>query len=106
MIIEGQEQLIRESGASAGRTTMTHRGRAGLRQVLYMATISSLQHNPRIRAHYDRLIQRPERPLPKMQAVRACMATLLLYAFAVMKRRESFDVNHSWNGTGRAAMAA
>lgn len=95
----------RESGVFSGRTPMTHRGRAGLRQVLFMATISSLQHNPRIRAHYDRLIQRPGRPLPKMQAVGACMSKLLLYAFAVMKRREAFDVNHRWTA-GETAIAA
>ncbi len=94
-----------ESGAYAGRTMMTRRGRAGLRQVLYMATVSSLQNNPRIRAHYDRLIQRPDRPLPKMQALGACMAKLLVYAFAVMKRREAFDVNHRWTA-GDVAIAA
>ena len=53
-------------------------------QVLYLATLSCLQHNPRIRAHYDRLIQRADRQLPKMQAIGACMNKLLLYAFAVM----------------------
>jgi transposase len=94
-----------ESGTFAGRTRMTLRGRAGLRFVLYMATVSALQHNPRIRAHYDRLVQRPDRPLPKMQAIGACMSKLLLYVFAVMKRREPFDVSHRWTA-GEAAMAA
>ena len=93
----------RESGQSAGRTPMTHRGRAELRTVVYMATISSLQHNPRIRAHYDRLIQRPDRPLTKMAAIGACMTKFLHYAFAVMKHRRSFDVDHQWQGGAKAA---
>jgi hypothetical protein len=73
-----------------------HQGRAGLREVLYLATLSCLQHNLRIRAHYDRLIQRADRPLPKMQALGACMNKLLLYAFAVMSRREAFQLDHDW----------
>jgi transposase len=87
-----------ESGKLAGRTTMTRRGRAGLRHVLYMATVSSIQHNPRLKAHYERLVQRQDRPLPKMQALGACMGKLLLYAFAVMKRRQPFEVDHRWEG--------
>ncbi len=87
------------------RQRMTHRGRSGLRQVVFMATISCLQHNPRIRAHYDRLTERSDRPLPKMVAVGACMNKLLLYAFAVMKRRQAFDVNHLWE-THRSREAA
>lgn len=86
----------RESGKMAGRTVMTHRGRAGLRSVVYMATVSSIQFNPRIKAHYERLLQRTDRPMIKMQALGACMTKLLLYAFAVMKRREAFAIDHVW----------
>jgi transposase len=91
-----------DSGETSGRTSFTHRGRAGLRKVVYMATLSSLSHNPRIRAHYDRLRQRDQRPLSKMKALGACMTKFLLYAFAVMKQRVPFDCNHEW----RAALAA
>jgi transposase len=80
----------------AGTQAMTHRGRSGLRQVIYMATVSCLVHNERIRAHYDRLISRPERPLAKMTALGACMNKLLLYAFAVMKHQEAFQSEHRW----------
>jgi transposase len=95
--LAGTNPSRRDIGQQVGRYQgMTHRGRAGLRQVLYMATLSCLQHNPCIRAHFDRLIQRPDRPLSRMQAYGACMNKLLLYAFAVMKRRQAFDVNHLW----------
>jgi transposase len=86
----------RESGKMAGRTAMTHRGRPGLRTVVYMATVSSIQFNPRIKAHYERLLQRADRPMTKMQALGACMTKFLLYAFAVMKRREPFTAEHVW----------
>ncbi len=65
-------QLIKLAGTNPSRNetgerrggaqAMTHRGRAGLRQVIYMATVSCIVHNERIRARYDRLISRPERP--------------------------------------------
>jgi transposase len=89
-----------DTGQTVGRgQTMSRRGRAGLREVIYLATISCLQHNRRIRAHYDRLIQRPDRPLTKMQALGACMNKLLLYAFAVMSRQEAFEIDHDWQRT-------
>ena len=62
--LAGTNPSRRDTGQTVGRgQTMSRRGRAGLREVIYLATISCLQHNPRIRAHYDRLIQRADRPL-------------------------------------------
>jgi transposase len=98
--LAGTNPSRRDTGQTVGRgQTMSRRSRAGLREVIYLATISCLQHNPRIRAHYDRLIQRADRPLTKMQAVGACMNKLLLYAFAVMSRREAFQLDHDWQRT-------
>jgi transposase len=61
-----------------------------------LVKLAALQHNPRLRAHYDRLRQRDARPLATMPAMVACMNKWLLYAFAVMKRREAFQVDHVW----------
>jgi transposase len=91
-----------ESGASQGRCMITRRGRAGLRTVVYLATLAALPHNPRIRAHYDRLRQRDVRPLAIMPAMVACMAKWLLYAFAVMKRQQPFQIDHVWRPQGTA----
>ena len=72
--LAGTNPYSRDTGQSFGKVRrMTRRGRAGMRHVLYMAAISRLLHNPRIRAHYDRLIQREDRPLAKMAAIGACM---------------------------------
>ena len=54
-------------------------------------------------AHYQRLIQRHDRPMPKMQALGACMTKFLLYAFAVMHKRRAFEANHVWEEERRAA---
>ena len=92
-----------ESGTMRGRTMLSRRGRAGLRTVVYLATLAALQHNPRLRAHYDRLRQRDVRPLETMPAMVACMNKWLLYAFAVMKRRQAFQVDHVWQSHTLAA---
>jgi len=102
--LAGTNPSRRDSGQTVGSyQAMSHRGRAGLREVVYMATLSGLQHNPRIRAHYDRLIQRTKHPLSKMKALGACMNKLLLMAFAVMKRKEAFNPAHVWTGNMRNA---
>ena len=101
--LAGLQPSRRESGERAGRTPITKRGRAQLRAVVYMATLSSLQHNPRIKAHYERLTQRATRPLPSMQAFGACMTKLPHYVFAVVKHQVPFDVDHLWRDTPMAA---
>jgi hypothetical protein len=53
----------RDTRQTVGRgQRMSRRGRAGLREVLSLPTLSRLQHNPRIRAHYERLIHPADRP--------------------------------------------
>jgi len=94
----------KQTGSADPKTGMTRRGRGRLRALLYMATLAGIQHNPRLAAHFDRLVHRAERPLSKMAALGACMNKLLLYAFAVMKHRQAFDVDHRWKED--AAVAA
>jgi hypothetical protein len=38
-----------------------------------------------------------------MVALGACMNKLLLYAFAVMKRRRTFDLEHRWKPQSKGA---
>ena len=101
--LAGLQPSRRESGQHTGRTPITKRGRAQLRAVVYMATLSSLRHNPRLKAHYERLTQRVTRPLPPMQVIGACMTKLLHYAFAVVKNRTAFDADHVWRDESIAA---
>jgi len=98
----GTSPSRRDSGQTLGRGQgLSRRGRAGLRAVLNLATIACLQHNPRIRAHDDRLMQRADRPLTKMPAIGARLNKLLFYAFAVMSRRQVSVPDHDWHGTMR-----
>ncbi len=102
--LAGLQPSRSESGETSGRTPIAKRGRAQLRAVVYMATLSALRNNPRIKAHYERLRQRSDKPLSKMHAFGACMNKLLLYIFAVVKNRQAFEVDHLWEAQ-RAAQS-
>ena len=49
-------------------------GRAAVRQMLYMATLVAVRHNPVIQAFYEQLLQRGK---PTKVALVACMHKLL-----------------------------
>lgn len=69
----GVAPINRDSGALRGQRSIAG-GRAHVRTVLYMATLSATRWNPVIAAHYRRLL---ERGRPKKVALVACMRRLL-----------------------------
>jgi len=85
--LTGVAPINRDSGKRSGKR-QTAGGRADVRCVLYMATLSAIQHNPLIRALYLRL--RDAGKL-KMVAVVACMRKLLTYINAVLRDRITWD---------------
>ena len=62
-------------------------GRKPVRDALYMPTLVATQHNPTIRAYYQRLLQRGK---PKKLALVACMRKLLTILNAVFKTRSPY----------------
>jgi transposase len=88
--------LARESGSSVRhRARIGHAGHARLRTALYMATLSAAQHNPVIRAQYQRL-----RAAGKPSKVARCAAArkLLHLAYAVVTKRQAFDPQYCSKG--------
>jgi transposase len=78
-----------DSGTSVhGRRRIGHRGNRRLRTALYMATLSATQHNPLIKAFYQRL-----RAAGKLKKVARCAAArkLLRIAWAVAVKGQVFD---------------
>jgi transposase len=69
----GVAPFNRDSGRQHGKRAIWG-GRASVRQVLYMATLSASQHNSVIRAFYQRLLQAGK---PHKVALVACMRKLL-----------------------------
>jgi transposase len=79
----GVAPLACESGTKRGKRIVWG-GRAQVRQVLYMATLAALRHNPVIRPYYRRLCAAGK---PKMVAVVACMHKFLLILNAILRHQ-------------------
>jgi transposase len=77
----GVAPLNRDSGQMQGKRTIFG-GRAPVRQMLYMATLVAVRHNPVIQAFYDRLLKRGK---PTKVALVACMHKLLTILNAMIK---------------------
>ena len=93
----------KESGSSVhGRSMMSKQGSPRLRKALYFPAIVACQHNPVVRAFYQRMLQNG---LTKKQAVCAAMRKLLHLIIGVLKSGKPFDpsLHHlkiSWHGDG------
>jgi transposase len=83
----GVAPFARDSGTLRGRRRIWG-GRADVRAVLYMATLSAVQHNPVIRAHYEQLVKRGK--LGKVALV-ACMRKLLTILNSVLKHAQPWS---------------
>jgi transposase len=79
----GLAPVQRQSGTSLnGRSRLSKAGRADVRAVLYMASVVASQHNPHIKALYQRLLAAGK---AKMSAIGACMRKLVHLCFGVIK---------------------
>jgi transposase len=79
--LAGLAPFNRDSGTFRGKKTIQG-GRADVRAVLYMATVTAVRCNDTIRAFYDRLIAKGK---PTKLALTACMRKLLTILNAILK---------------------
>lgn len=77
----GVAPLNRDSGQMQGKRTIFG-GRAAVRQMVYMATLVAVRHNPVIKAFYDQLLKRGK---PTKVALVACMHKLISILNAMIK---------------------
>jgi transposase len=82
----GVAPLNDDSGAYHGKRK-TAGGRAPVRSVLYMATLTARQANPALKAFHDRLIERGK---PRMVAIVATMRKLLTLLNAMVRSRRAW----------------
>jgi len=92
----GVAPLNDDSGKHRGRR-VTWGGRAEVRRVLYLATLSAARSNPAIRAMYERLIAAGKK---QMVAMVACIRKLLTILNAMMRDRKAWDPNLSRSACG------
>lgn len=79
--LTGLAPFNRDSGARRGQRT-TWGGRADVRATLFMACLVAVRHNPRLRAHYQRLLDKGKR---KKVALVACMRKLITILNAILR---------------------
>lgn len=80
-----------ESGSSVkGRPRMSKAGPAHLRKLLYMPAVVAVRHNPHIKAHYERLLEKGK---SKMAALGAAMRKLAHLCFGVVNSGKPYDPN-------------
>jgi len=80
----GVAPFNRDSGSFRGRRRIWG-GRAAVRSLLYLATLSAIRANPPIRAYYQHLLSKGK---VKKVAIVACMRKFLLCLNAMLKRNE------------------
>jgi transposase len=85
--LAGLAPIARDSGAFRGRR-MIAGGRAPIRRVLYMATLTAIKHNPAIRAFHHRLVVAGR---PGKVALTAAMRKLLTILNALLRDRRPWQ---------------
>lgn len=85
--LTGVAPFNRDSGSLRGKRRI-HGGRASVRTVLFMATLSATQHNPVIRAFYQRLLAAGKH---KKVALVACMRKLMGILNSMLREGKCWD---------------
>jgi transposase len=89
----GAAPFNRDSGSRRGER-MVWGGRKALRNLLYMATVSAIRCNPRIREFYLRLTAAGKKP---KVAITACMRKLITILNAMMRDRKPWQESGATN---------
>jgi transposase len=87
------------SGSFHGRTSISGRGRPGLRLAAWRAVFAALRANPVLAVRHAHLTGRPENPLAGQQATVAVAAALLRQLHAVVTTRTAWDPVIAAGGT-------
>lgn len=82
----GVVPFARQSGRWQGEAHIRG-GRASVRSVLYMATLSAIRYNPAIKCFYQRLLAKGKK---KKVALTACMHKLLTILNAIMRQQAAW----------------
>ncbi|GMA50705.1 hypothetical protein GCM10025857_27860 [Alicyclobacillus contaminans] len=79
------------SGKHKGRTTISKRGRPGLRSLLFRCVIPLLAKNAEFQALHRYYTQRSQNPLKRMQSAIALSCRLIRVLFALGRKQVPYD---------------
>lgn len=94
----GLDIVEKQSGKYNGKSKLSKKGNAYLRQVLYMPAVSAATHNKKLKNMYGRL---NEKFIHKKQSLVAVMRKLLVLTYTLWKNGQEYDPNHQWQGEKR-----
>ena len=80
----GLDVVMKESGKFKGKTKISKKGNARIRQCLFMPAMSAIQHNDKIKDLYWRIRER--NPDIKRKGIVAGMRKLLILIFVLWKK--------------------
>jgi len=87
------------SGEHQGKTSISGRGRPGLRLAAWRAVWAAMPNNPVMAARFTHLTTRQDNRLARQQARTACAAALLRWIHVVVTRRVTWDPAIAAGGT-------
>lgn len=91
----GLDIAERQSGLFKGKTRISKKGNARIRECLYMPALSATSYNEQIKALYQRIIER--NPTIKRKGVIAGMRKLLVLIFVLWKKNEAYNPGYQWD---------
>jgi transposase len=91
----GLDVQMKESGNFKGKTRISKKGNARIRQCLFMPALTATMHNEKIKALYERINER--NPDIKKKGVVAGMRKLLILIFVLWKKNEEYNPQYQWN---------
>lgn len=91
----GLDVQFKESGNFKGKTRISKKGNARIRQCLFMPALTATMHNEKIKNLYLRICER--NPDIKKKGVVAGMRKLLVLIFVLWKKNEEYNPLYQWN---------
>lgn len=83
-----------ESGKFKGRSKISKKGNAKIRQALFMPALTATRHNKPIKELYERICEK--NPNVKRKGVVAAMRKLLILTYILWKKDEVYNREYNW----------
>lgn len=89
----GLDVVQDQSGQHKGKSRLSKKGNAHLREALYMPAVAAITHNDNLKTFYTRL---NEKFNYKKQSLVAVMRKLLILIYTLWKSGEDYNPHHQW----------
>jgi len=92
----GLDPSVDESGKHKGESRISKRGNAHLRRIIWLMSVNVVRHNEYFKAYFQR---KRSQGLVYKKAMMSVAHKLLRTIFAMMKKREKFNIEHTFSSS-------